>query len=293
MDEQIGALTDLVAAGDVVVLTGAGMSTDSGIPDYRGPSGTLRQRLPMTYREFVSDPVARQRYWARSHLGWRHVADADPNPAHRAVATLERGGWLRATITQNVDGLHQKAGSRDVIDLHGRLATVVCLGCGTRSSRDDLSLRLREANPDVDVETTTVAPDGDAELAAEVVERFTVVDCRRCRDGVLKPDVVFFGENVPRDRVARCFAHLDGARCLLVLGSSLTVMSGYRFVIHARKHDIPVAIVNRGTTRGDDDATVKIDATLAEALPRLLDGLRSTDATAPTPGRDAGTVRSG
>lgn len=273
MDDRIAPLVDLVWGGRVLVLTGAGVSTDSGIPDYRGPTGAQRRHTPMTYREFISDADARRHYWARSQAGWRHVVRAQPNAAHRAVAELESGGWLRGTITQNVDGLHQRAGSRTVIELHGNLATVVCLACGRRGSRRDMARRLRAANPDFDQRISQVAPDGDADLADEAVERFTVVACRHCVGGVVKPGVVFFGESVPRDRVARCFEWLETARALLILGSSLTVMSGYRFVIRARKLRIPVAIVNRGPTRGDGDACVKIDAGLADVLPRLVDRL--------------------
>ncbi|HSK90483.1 MAG TPA: NAD-dependent protein deacetylase [Euzebyales bacterium] len=273
MDDRIDTLAGLVSAGGVVVLSGAGMSTDSGIPDYRGPSGTLHRRAPMTYREFVSDAAARRRYWARSQVGWRHMARAAPNAAHRAVAALERHGWLHGTITQNVDGLHQRAGSRDVIELHGSLATVVCLDCGARGSRRDLARRLRAANPDTDQHFSRIAPDGDADLSEDLVAHFTVVPCRRCRGGIVKPEVVFFGESVPRDRVAACFARVDVARTLLVLGSSLRVMSGYRFVIRARELGIAVAIVNRGATRGDADACVKIDAGLSDVLPALADRL--------------------
>ncbi|HSK97739.1 MAG TPA: NAD-dependent protein deacetylase [Euzebyales bacterium] len=272
-------LADLVSAGDVVVLSGAGMSTDSGIPDYRGPTSAARSHGPMTYREFVSDPQARRRYWARSHIGWRSVARARPNAAHRAVAALENAGWLRGTITQNVDGLHQQAGSRDVVELHGSLATVVCLACGSRCSRREMARRLRAANAGFDLRSSQIAPDGDAELAHDAVDGFTVVSCHRCAGGVLKPDVVFFGERVPPGRVARCYDLVRAARGLLVLGSSLTVMSGYRFVIRARELGIPIGIVNRGPTRGDQDAPVRIDAGLSDVLPQVVDqlGRRSTD----------------
>jgi NAD-dependent SIR2 family protein deacetylase len=270
VDDHVGRLADLMSVGDVVVLSGAGMSTDSGIPDYRGPTAAVRRHAPMTYREFVSDPQARQQYWARSQVGWRHVARAKPNAAHSAIAALERAGWLRGTITQNVDGLHQRAGSRDIVELHGSLATVVCLTCGSRCSRREMARRLRAANRGVDLRLSQIAPDGDAELSHEVVDRFTVVSCHRCT-GVLKPDVVFFGERVPPGRVARCYDMVDAARCLLILGSSLSVMSGYRFVIRARELGIGIAIVNRGPTRGDRDALVKIDAGLADVLPQIVE----------------------
>lgn len=266
---DLGALSDLVAAGGVMVLSGAGMSTDSGIPDYRGPSGSHRRRQPMTYREFTREPSARQRYWARSHVGWRHVATALPNPAHRAVARLEQLGLVDGVVTQNVDGLHTAAGSRQVIDLHGRLDTVVCLDCGTRRPRLELGLRLAVLNPGLERDAVRIAPDGDADIDAAHAGRFRVADCRLC-GGVLKPDVVFFGESVPGDRVEAAFRLLGRATSLLVLGSSLTVMSGYRFVIRARRDGTPVAIVNRGPTRGDDDAALRIDAPLGEVLPALV-----------------------
>ena len=284
MDDRIGLLADLMTAGDTVVLSGAGMSTDSGIPDYRGPTGAMRRHAPMTYDDFVSDVDARRRYWARSQAGWRHVARARPNAAHRAVAALEHAGWLRGTITQNVDGLHQKAGSRDVVELHGSAATVVCLICGNRCSRGEMARRLRVANPGFDLRVSQIIPDGDAELSNEAVDRFRVVSCPRCVAGIVKPDVVFFGERVPPGRVARCFELVDAARTLLILGSSLTVMSGYRFVRRARKLDVDVAIVNRGPTRGDDDASIKIDAGLADVLPRLVDRLGEHVGAATPPG---------
>ena len=276
MHEQIGQLTDLVAGGGVVILSGAGMSTDSGIPDYRGPTGAQRRTTPMTYREFVSDPTARRRYWARSQVGWRHVRRARPNAAHAAVARLERHGLASGVITQNVDGLHSAAGSREVVELHGNLARTVCLGCGDRRSRRELGRRLDAANPDFAARPTRVAPDGDADLLADAERGFAVVACAAC-GGVLKPDVVFFGESVPRGRVDRCFAMVDAARALLVVGSSLTVMSGYRFIVRARKLGTPVAIVNRGPTRGDDDAAIRIDAGLADVLPRLVGTLCAGD----------------
>lgn len=276
MDELIERLAVLVAGGDVVALSGAGMSTESGIPDYRGPTGAQRRTAPINYREFVSDAAARRRYWARSQVGWRHLTRARPNPSHVALVALERAGWLSGLITQNVDGLHHAAGSRTVVELHGNLARTVCLGCGQRRSRRELGQRLDAANPGFADQPARVAPDGDADLVADAERGFDVVACTSC-GGVLKPDVVFFGESVPRDRVDRCFAMLDAARTLLVVGSSLTVMSGYRFVIRARKQGTPVAIVNRGPTRGDADAVVRIDAGLSDVLPRLVDTLHADD----------------
>ncbi|SCF16091.1 NAD-dependent protein deacetylase [Micromonospora chokoriensis] len=267
--ESLDALTSLVAGGGVVVLSGAGLSTESGIPDYRGPSGVARRHTPMTYQVFTRDPVARRRYWARSHLGWRLIAGAAPNDGHRAVAGLQRAGLVDAVITQNVDGLHGAAGSTSVIELHGRLDEVICLDCGNLTSREELDRRLREANPDFTARVAAVNPDGDVDLPEEQVAAFRTVDCGICGTGMLKPDVVFFGETVPAQRVARCFAAVQRARSLLVLGSSLTVMSGRRFVIRAAKQGIPVAIVNQGPTRGDGHASVCVDAPLGAVLPEL------------------------
>ncbi|GIE77614.1 NAD-dependent protein deacetylase 1 [Actinoplanes philippinensis] len=268
MVEQVARLDEWVAEGDVVVLSGAGLSTDSGIPDYRGPSGSARRGSPMTYQTFTGDPVARRRYWARSHLGWRTIGDARPNDGHRAVARLQERGLLGGVITQNVDGLHQAAGARDVVELHGNLSRVVCLGCGAGSGRDELEERLSAANPGFAAVAATVNPDGDVELDDAEVAGFTVVDCLAC-GGVLKPDVVYFGETVPPERVSRSFALVAGARTLLVLGSSLTVMSGRRFVLRAVRDGIRVAIVNRGMTRGEPYADLVIDAPLGVILPNL------------------------
>jgi NAD-dependent SIR2 family protein deacetylase len=266
--EQVARLDEWVAEGDVVVLSGAGLSTDSGIPDYRGPSGSARRGSPMTFQTFTGDPVARRRYWARSHLGWRTIGDARPNDGHRAVARLQERGLLAGVITQNVDGLHQAAGARDVIELHGNLGRVVCLGCGAGCGRDALEERLSAANPGFAAVAATVNPDGDVELDDAEVAGFSVVDCLSC-GGVLKPDVVYFGETVPPDRVSRSFALVAGARTLLVLGSSLTVMSGRRFVLRAARDGVRVAIVNRGVTRGEPYADLVIDAPLGVVLPNL------------------------
>lgn len=268
LGERFDALAELVAGGDVMVLSGAGLSTESGIPDYRGPSGAARRHTPMTYQAFTRDPVARRRYWARSHLGWRTIARATPNAGHRAVADLQRQGVLAGVVTQNVDGLHQAAGARRVIELHGSLDRVVCLDCGERTSRQELDERLRAANPDFEATVDVVNPDGDVDLADERIDGFRTADCRGCA-GTLKPDVVFFGESVPPPRVRDCFDLVERARLLLVLGSSLTVMSGRRFVIRAAKLDIPVAIINQGGTRGDDYATFTVDAPLGLVLPEL------------------------
>jgi len=264
----IEALAGLCARGGVVVLSGAGLSTESGIPDYRGPTGLSRRVTPMTYQAFTRDPDARQRYWARSHLGWRTITGAAPNAGHRAVAALQHAGLLAGVVTQNVDGLHQAAGARDVIELHGGLDRVVCLHCGLITPRTELDLRLVEANPFFAAVAAAINPDGDSELPVEAVRSFRTVGCRAC-DGVLKPDVVFFGETVPRERVQACFGLVEGARALVVLGSSLSVMSGRRFVLRAAKVGVPVAIVNQGPTRGDDHAVVRVDAPLGAALTDL------------------------
>ncbi|MGE0819475.1 MAG: NAD-dependent protein deacetylase [Candidatus Nanopelagicales bacterium] len=276
--DTLDALAALVAEGGVVALTGAGISTESGIPDYRGPSGaSLRRHAPMTYQTFTADPVARRRYWARSHVGWRIMREAQPNDGHRAVAELEHAGLLRGTITQNVDGLHQAAGARTVVDLHGRLDRVVCLGCGDLSTRAELDARLSAANQEWRATVTAVNPDGDVDLPDDQLDAFTVVDCRRC-GGVLKPDVVYFGENVPAARLADAYALADGARSLLVLGSSLTVFSGRRFVVRAERAGVPVAIVNDGPTRGDDVAAVRLGTPLGATLRALVDALGASAA---------------
>jgi NAD-dependent SIR2 family protein deacetylase len=263
---QLEAVDLLMARGGVVVLTGAGLSTESGIPDYRGPSGAaLRRHAPMTYQAFVSDPGARRRYWARSHLGWQRMAQAQPNAGHRAVAELERAGAVTGVITQNVDGLHSAAGSHEVIDLHGRLDRVACLSCGALSDRGRLDDRLREANPDWRGLALATNPDGDVDVADDHLDAFMPVGCEAC-GGVLKPDVVYFGENVPRQRVEQAYSWVDAATTLLVLGSSLHVFSGRRFVMRAADAGIPVVIVNQGPTRGDDVAAVKIDAPLGATL---------------------------
>ena len=263
-------LADVVAAGDVLILSGAGLSTESGIPDYRGPTGLARRATPMTYQTFTGSATARRRYWARSYLGWRHIARAVPNDGHRAVAELSRRGLLTGIITQNVDGLHQAAGASGVTELHGSLHRVICLSCGQRTSRAELDRRLAAANPGWDTEhATLVNPDGDAVLDELATESFQLADCSACH-GVLKPDVVFFGENVPRHRAQACYALVERASALVVLGSSLTVMSGLRYVRHAAGRQLPVVIVNQGSTRGDAHATATLDAPLGQTLSELV-----------------------
>jgi NAD-dependent SIR2 family protein deacetylase len=263
-------LRELLDDGDVLVLSGAGLSTESGIPDYRGPTGTLRRHPPMTYYAFVNDAAARRRYWARSHLGWRQIAAARPNAGHRAVASLEAAGALLGIVTQNVDGLHQAAGAREVVELHGGLDRTLCLDCGDRAPRAHLDERLRAMNPAFVARAAAINPDGDVELPDSELADFVAPDCTACGSELLKPDVVFFGENVPPPRVEHCFGLVAGAAGLLVLGSSLTVLSGFRFVRAAAARGIPVAIVNQGPTRGDELASIRVDAPLGAVLPALL-----------------------
>jgi NAD-dependent SIR2 family protein deacetylase len=257
---------DFLADRPLVALTGAGCSTDSGIPDYRGPGSPAR--TPMTYQEFVSGPEAQQRYWARSHLGWSRMRTAEPNAGHHALARIDPA----LLVTQNVDGLHERAGSRRVVALHGRIADVVCLACRAVTARSALQQRLTELNPGFAERhlAADVRPDGDVEL--EDTSGFVVAGCQDC-GGVLKPHVVFFGENVPADRVERCYAAVDALTgcdgALLVAGSSLTVMSGFRFVRRAAKAGTPVVVVNRGETRGDDLATYRLHAGTSEFLTAL------------------------
>jgi NAD-dependent SIR2 family protein deacetylase len=285
-----GILVEVVTAGNTLVLSGAGLSTESGIPDYRGPTGLARGATPMTYQAFTGSAAARRRYWARSHLGWGHIAQAAPNRGHHAVAELGRRGRLAGIITQNVDGLHQAAagglhqaaagglhqaaaGGAGVTELHGSLHRVMCLSCGQRTARADLHRRLEAANPGWGATSAAlINPDGDAVLADAATESFRVVGCPACQ-GVLKPDVVFFGENVPRARVEACYTLVERASSLVVLGSSLTVMSGLRYVRHAAKLGRPVVIVNQGTTRGDPCAAATLDAPLGQALTALVAAL--------------------
>jgi NAD-dependent SIR2 family protein deacetylase len=274
----VDAVPELIAslAGRrIAVLTGAGISTDSGIPDYRGPDSPPSN--PMTIGQFTGDPVFRQRYWARNHIGWRRMAATSPNAGHRAVAALEDAGVVIGVITQNVDLLHSKAGSRAVVNLHGSYAQVVCLHCGEKMSRAALAEKLESLNPGFieraeALDGLAVAPDADAAIADTATFRY--VDCSGC-GGMLKPDIVYFGENVPKHRVRQAYSLINAADALLVAGSSLTVFSGYRFVRHAATLGIPVTIVNRGATRGDAAATVKVDGGCSELL-ALLAGELST-----------------
>ncbi|HKI56381.1 MAG TPA: NAD-dependent protein deacetylase [Trueperaceae bacterium] len=270
--DALAPLADLLAGRRVLVLSGAGLSTESGIPDYRGPDSARRKGTPITYQEFTRSEAARRRYWARSFLGWPAMRAKRPNDGHRAIARLEHAGVVCGVLTQNVDGLHHAAGSRRVLELHGTLASVRCLRCDRLEPRDAVQHRLAAANPDFAGHEATMAPDGDAELAPDLEAGFEPVRCRGC-GGVLKPDVVFFGENVPRPRLERSWAMLADAGVLLVLGSSLTVRSGYRYVVRAAAEGLPVAIVNDGPTRGDGDASVRLGGRLGRVLPALSERL--------------------
>lgn len=263
-------LVALLAGRRTFVLAGAGCSTESGIPDYRGPETRHRARNPLQYRAFVGDADARRRYWARAYVGWPRMKGARPNPAHNALARLEREGFLTGVVTQNVDGLHHAAGSKNVVELHGALRRVICLGCGALTDRDALQRRIERDNPGISSVRAEVAPDGDADL--DGVEQFVVPVCDEC-GGPLKPDVVFFGENVPKPRVDAAYALLSAAEVVLVVGSSLTVFSGYRFVKRAWDAKIPIALVNLGESRGDPFATVRVEARAGEVLPRVAEAL--------------------
>ncbi|WP_405698688.1 NAD-dependent protein deacetylase [Streptomyces sp. NBC_01383] len=262
---DVEPIADALSTGGVLVLSGAGISTESGIPDYRGEGGSLSRHTPMTYQDFTAGAQARRRYWARSHLGWRTFGRARPNAGHRAVAAFGQQGLLSGVITQNVDGLHQAAGSEGIVELHGSLDRVVCLSCGTFTSRREVARRLEEANAGFEPVAAAINPDGDADLTDEQVGDFRTVSCTVC-EGVLKPDVVFFGEAVPPLRVEHCRELVRGATSLLVLGSSLTVMSGLRFVRQAAQAGKPVLIVNRDPTRGDRHAVTRIALPLGTAL---------------------------
>jgi NAD-dependent SIR2 family protein deacetylase len=267
--EVLQEIHGVLAGERFALLTGAGLSTDSGIPDYRGPGAA--PRAPMTYQEFVAEPENRQRYWARNHIGWSQLRRADPNEGHAAAARLEHRGLLTGLITQNVDRLHEDAGSINIVDLHGRFDQVVCLACHRRYSRRLLAGVLEELNPGfleqaLAAGVVEMAPDADATVEnGGLIKGFVVAHCPAC-GGMLKPDFVYFGENVPKDRVERCYAMVDRAGALLVAGSSLTVMSGLRFVRHAAKQAKPVVIINRGQTRGDQLATIKLHAGVSGAL---------------------------
>lgn len=256
--------------GRVFVLTGAGCSTASGIPDYRDTDGQWKRTPPVTYQAFTGDARINARYWARSFIGWPRMAQAHPNDVHRALARYENDGRISSLITQNVDGLHQRAGSRDVIDLHGRIDAVVCLGCAAQQPRAAVQEQLAAMNPDWAGLEAETAPDGDADLDGHDFSRFRVPACGHC-GGMLKPDVVFYGENVPRARYHQAQAALTASDAVLVVGSSLMVYSGYRFVRQAAEAGLPIAILNRGRTRADDLASLKLEADAGATLSAALD----------------------
>lgn len=256
----------------LTILSGAGCSSASGIPEYRDDDGEWVHARPVQFANFVGSADVRKRYWARSFVGWRRMSKAEPNTAHRALARLENSGYVRALITQNVDNLHRSAGSRNVIDLHGVLRVVRCLGCDRRLSRYDVQIELERLNPDWAATITGIAPDGDAHIAGADSRDFRIPPCSGC-GGILKPDVVFFGENVPRERVAEARRALAESDALVVVGSSLMVFSGFRFAREANASGKPVVIVNRGRTRADDLASVKITADCGETLAAAVDQL--------------------
>ena len=265
IDQAVG----LLAGRTVAVLTGAGVSTDSGIPDYRGEGAPAR--TPMTFDHFLADERGRQRYWAGSHLGWRHFSAAEPNDSHRALAALELAGAVNGIVTQNVDGLHLRAGSRRVVDIHGSLDRVRCLHCGQSFARADIAERMARDNPWLDApEGVQLAPDGDVDVAAS--DRMIVPACTVC-GGILKPEVVFFGEFVPTEKFEEARALVRAADALLIAGSSLVVNSGIRLLDQAAKRKLPVVIVNRGATKGDPRASLKIDAGTSEVLVALRERL--------------------
>jgi NAD-dependent SIR2 family protein deacetylase len=261
-DEQLDRAAELFRGTSVAVLTGAGVSTDSGIPDYRG-EGAL-PRNPMTFSQFTASADYRKRYWAGSHLGWKRFDGSAPNAGHQTIADLETRGIVNGVITQNVDGLHLRAGSRRVVDLHGTMDRVTCLSCGQGFSRSDIAVRMAEANPWLDEpDSYELGPDGDVEFTQ--IDEFITPECSVC-GGVLKPDIVFFGEFIPREKFVEASALVRKAGVLLIAGSSLVVNSGIRLLDQATKRRIPVVIINRGATKGDQRATLKIDAGTTETL---------------------------
>ena len=255
------------------VLTGAGCSTASGIPDYRDKEGNWKHQQPVQFQAFCEQEHTRKRYWARSMLGWPRVSEAAPNPVHFALAKLEGANLIQHLITQNVDGLHQKAGSEKVIDLHGNLETVTCLSCKEQLTRQTVQQWLIDNNASIDHETPEIAPDGDVSLENINFDAFNVMSCPRC-SGILKPDVVFFGESVPRSRVQQAMAELKSANAVLIIGSSLMVFSGYRFCREATATGKAIYAVNLGTTRADNELTLKLNFDCGEVLSTLIERMR-------------------
>jgi NAD-dependent SIR2 family protein deacetylase len=274
-------LAVLLRGKHVAALTGAGISTESGIPDYRGPETRRRARRPIRFQEYAASAEGRARYWARAMIGWRRFSGAEPNVAHRTLAALEQAGIVHGVLTQNVDRLHRAAGSERVVELHGALADVRCLTCSRIVTRSSVQEKLETLNPGLVNASAELAPDGDAELATEWLSGFRVVSCEAC-DGVLKPDVVFFGEGVPEKRVNDAYTIVDESDVLLVLGSSLAVYSGYRFVKRAHAQGKPIAVVNLGETRADPLAQLRLDAKLGEVLPALAAELQKPAARGAT-----------
>lgn len=265
---MIETAASLLRGRRVAALTGAGISTESGIPDYRSPEASTKPRRPLHGPEFVKSAALRQRYWARAMVGWERFRLAAPGASHRALAALEGAGVVTGIVTQNVDRLHHAAGSRAVTELHGALAEVVCLSCGALDEREAVQERMRRANPSWPRGSAPIAPDGDADLSNEDLLSFTVPSCLSC-GGVLKPRVVFFGENVSRPVVDEAFERVDTAEALLVCGTSLAVFSGFRFLRRAKERAIPIVIVNRGPVRGEEHAEVKIEASTGDTLRAL------------------------
>jgi NAD-dependent SIR2 family protein deacetylase len=269
-DAQVDAAVRILEGKRVAVLTGAGVSTDSGIPDYRGAGAPVRS--PMTFSQFVADPIYRKRYWAGSHLGWKRFAGANPNAGHSALAELESAGVVNGVITQNVDGLHVRAGSQHVVDLHGSMDRVRCMQCGQAYARGDIAERLTAANPWLDDDAAAVLnPDGDVDITS--VDDFLVPDCSVC-GGILKPDIVFFGEFVPVVKFTEATALVSRSQALVIAGSSLVVNSGIRLLDQATRKKLPIIIINRGLTKGDSRATLKLDTGASEILVTLLERLR-------------------
>lgn len=252
-----------------VVLTGAGVSLSSGIPTYRDEKGEWQRGKPIQHQEFISSEAVRRRYWARSFLGWSTVALAEPNKAHFALAQLEQQGLVQLLISQNVDNLHQRAGSQKVVDLHGNLSKVVCLQCGTGVSRAEVQQRMQQENPDFAHLGVEIRPDGDANLEGDIIQQFNSPHCAVC-GGELMPDVVFFGGTVPPQRVEQCMQALQNADALVVVGSSLKVYSGYRFCVRAKEWGKGLALINPGWTRADELADVKILEPCMPVLKQLL-----------------------
>ncbi|WP_306508210.1 Sir2 family NAD-dependent protein deacetylase [Corynebacterium sp.] len=275
--QALGAVSRQLTRGAVMVLTGAGVSTESGVPDYRGPNGTLSRHRPMTYQEFLHDPEASHRYWARAFVGWRVMQAAQPNRTHYALVELERAGLLSGLVTQNVDGLHKEAGQQRLIALHGDMEHVICLSCGVEEARGDYDARAAAANPGYlerwVVDDVDVNPDGDVALSQQAVAEFRMPGCVRCGSQKLKPDVVYFGEPVPKERRDAAYALLERSESLLVAGSSLAVMSGFRFVLEAKKQGKRVATINGGPGRADDRVDTLWRTQVGPAFDALLDEL--------------------